>query len=116
MTVQHNSESGADSARNGLRDAFMDLRPALLRFMIARGASPEDAADLVQDLFLKLDSGVAAASCSNPAPISKPCIRRTIWCSINVAQRNGGHGATRYGPGLGDDPERDERPSPPNKR
>lgn len=41
---------------NLLRSLFMASRPALLRFLRARGASPEEAEDLIQDLYLKLDS------------------------------------------------------------
>lgn len=38
-----------------LRQAFMGVRPALIRFLVARGASLDDASDLIQDLYLKLD-------------------------------------------------------------
>lgn len=39
-----------------LKSLFMVSRPALLRFLRMRGASAEEAEDLVQDLYLKLDS------------------------------------------------------------
>ena len=38
-----------------LKSLFMASRPALLRFLRMRGASAEEAEDLVQDLYLKLD-------------------------------------------------------------
>lgn len=43
----------------------MIARPALTRFLVARGASTEDAADLIQELYLKLDR-VPIASVSEP--------------------------------------------------
>lgn len=39
-----------------LKSLFMASRPALLRFLRVRGASAEEAEDLVQDLYVKLDS------------------------------------------------------------
>lgn len=39
-----------------LKSLFMASRPALLRFLRVRGASAEEADDLIQDLYLKLDS------------------------------------------------------------
>ena len=38
-----------------LKSLFMASRPALLRFLRMRGASAEEAEDLVQDLYLKLE-------------------------------------------------------------
>lgn len=38
-----------------LKSLFMASRPALLRFLRMRGAGAEEAEDLVQDLYLKLD-------------------------------------------------------------
>ncbi|MBY0521084.1 MAG: RNA polymerase sigma factor [Sphingomonas sp.] len=38
-----------------LRRTFIALQPALIRFVVARGASYEDAHDVVQDLYLKLE-------------------------------------------------------------
>lgn len=38
-----------------LKALFMACRPALLRFLQARGASGEEAEDLLQDLFVKLE-------------------------------------------------------------
>ena len=40
----------------GLQDVFVAHRPALVRFLRARGAG-EEAEDLVQDLWLKLCAG-----------------------------------------------------------
>lgn len=41
-----------------LGEAFMDQRPALLRFLRARGAG-EDAEDMIQELWLKLEAASA---------------------------------------------------------
>ncbi len=48
-----------------LRQAFMVVRPALIRFLVARGSSQDDASDLIQDLYLKLDR-VPIASITEP--------------------------------------------------
>ena len=39
-----------------LKSLFMETRPALLRFMQQRGASADEAEDLIQELYLKLES------------------------------------------------------------
>lgn len=39
-----------------LKSLYMATRPALLRFMQMRGVSPDEAEDLVQELYLKLES------------------------------------------------------------
>jgi len=38
-----------------LKGMVQELRPALIRYLRARGQSPEDAEDLLQDLYIKLD-------------------------------------------------------------
>lgn len=38
-----------------LKTVFMTSRPALVRFMRARGAAADEAEDLIQEMFLKLD-------------------------------------------------------------
>lgn len=48
-----------------LQTLFMASRPALIRFMQLRGASADDAEDLVQDLYLKLD-GLAVGPIAEP--------------------------------------------------
>lgn len=42
-------------SEDGLKALFLDQRPALTRYLLARGMSPADADDLIQDLYLKLD-------------------------------------------------------------
>lgn len=39
---------------SGLGSIFFEMRPALFRFLISRGASPEEAEDILQDVQLKL--------------------------------------------------------------
>lgn len=41
---------------NGLLAVFLDARTALLRFLTARGATPDEAEDVLQDIYLKLRS------------------------------------------------------------
>jgi RNA polymerase sigma-70 factor (ECF subfamily) len=48
-----------------LQALFMASRPALLRFMQLRGASADEAEDLVQDLYLKL-GGLSAGPIAEP--------------------------------------------------
>jgi RNA polymerase sigma factor (sigma-70 family) len=43
-------------AKDGLKAILMVNRPSLLRFLAARRVSPDDAEDLLQDLFVKLES------------------------------------------------------------
>lgn len=49
----------------GLQAVFMAQRPALLRFLRARGAG-EDAEDLLQDLWVKLEGGPPAVPVAEP--------------------------------------------------
>jgi len=48
-----------------LQTLFLASRPALLRFMQLRGASPDEAEDLVQDLYLKIE-GLAVGPIAEP--------------------------------------------------
>ena len=48
-----------------LKSLFMASRPALIRFLQLRGASGDEAEDLVQDLYLKLESRTVS-------PIAEP--------------------------------------------
>lgn len=41
---------------SGLLGAFLDLRPALHRYLMTRGASSEEGEDILQDVSLKLSS------------------------------------------------------------
>ena len=43
-------------SEGGLKQAFFENRPALLRYLRARGLTPESAEDLLQDVFVKLQS------------------------------------------------------------
>lgn len=45
----------ASMTEQSLETLFMALRPALLRFLQLRGVSTDEAEDLLQDLYLKLD-------------------------------------------------------------
>jgi len=51
--------------QDGLAQVFMAIRPALRRFIVARGVSPDEADDVLQDLFVKLDTHPTA-------PIAEP--------------------------------------------
>ena len=50
---------------SGLSSLFFEMRPALLRFLSSRGASPDEAEDALQDVHLKL-LGVASGPIAQP--------------------------------------------------
>ena len=43
-------------SESGLKQVFLTVGPALTRYLLVRGLSREDAEDLLQDLYIKLDS------------------------------------------------------------
>lgn len=43
-------------ASSGLKGFLLENRPAILRFLTARRVPPDEAEDLIQDLFVKLES------------------------------------------------------------
>lgn len=53
------------SSGGGLGSIFLEMRPALLRFLIGRGAAPDEAEDILQDVQVKL-LGEA------PGPVAQP--------------------------------------------
>lgn len=55
VSVMRQAEPKTIPSLSDLRQAFMVVRPALIRFLVARGTTMDDASDLVQDLYLKLD-------------------------------------------------------------
>jgi RNA polymerase sigma factor (sigma-70 family) len=55
----------AGSDRSGLVAVFMEHRPSLLRLLAARQAAPDEAEDILQELFLKLKS-------DGSAPVAEP--------------------------------------------
>jgi RNA polymerase sigma factor (sigma-70 family) len=52
-------------ATGGLEAVFLENRPALLRYLSARKVPTDEAEDILQDLFLKLDD-------ITPGPIAEP--------------------------------------------
>lgn len=43
-------------SEGGLKRIFLDMRPALTRYLLVRGLAQEDAEDIIQDMYLKLDT------------------------------------------------------------
>jgi len=85
------------------------MRPALLRFMVARGASPEDAADLVQELYLKvgrLDDSAITEPRAYLYRMADNLVLDSRRSASRRTQRNSAWAHTGHGP----DPERDDRP------
>lgn len=50
---------------NGLKATFLENRTVLTRFLVARGVRSDEAEDLVQDLYLKLES-------THTGPVTEP--------------------------------------------
>jgi RNA polymerase sigma factor (sigma-70 family) len=59
---------------SGLSSIFPEMRPALLRFLTSRGASPEEAEDILQDVQIKLLGETAG-------PIAQP--RAYLYKMVN---------------------------------
>jgi RNA polymerase sigma-70 factor (ECF subfamily) len=58
-------DSDRDIAAQGLQAVLIEHRPALLRFLAARRAAPDEAEDILQDLFVKLGA-------AGTGPIGEP--------------------------------------------
>jgi RNA polymerase sigma-70 factor (ECF subfamily) len=65
MDFTHVCPVDAPMAESGLAQILIATRPALLRFLLARGASADEAEDILQDLYLK-------AATLNAGPIAGP--------------------------------------------
>jgi RNA polymerase sigma factor (sigma-70 family) len=57
----------AERAGGGLKALFFENRPVLLRFLAARRATPDEAEDVLQDLFVKLETQ-AVGPVAQPIP------------------------------------------------
>ena len=56
-----------DISSGGIRAVFLDSRAILLRFLAARRATPDEAEDVLQDLFLRLETH-AVGPVAEPLP------------------------------------------------
>lgn len=95
---------------NGLLSYFLETRPALLRYLATRGASPHEAEDILQDVSVRLAS-------EPTGPVAQP--RAYLYKMANnhflLHRRTDGRRVRReedwVGTQLGDPPEVDQQPS-----
>ena len=98
------------SAHGGLKAALLDCRPALLRFLAARRVSPDEAEDIIQDMFVKLETLAAG-------PVAEPraYLYRMAENLLHDRRRSAGWRTSReeawVAAQLGATPEADARPS-----
>jgi len=97
-------------SNGGLLAAFMELRPALLRYLTLRGAAADEAEDVLQEVHLKLWAEKLGA-------VEQP--RAYLYRMANnhflIQRRTANRRMRREGEWMdvqsGEDPELDERPS-----
>lgn len=97
-------------SNSGLLGAFIECRPAILRYLTLRGATPEEAEDILQEVHLKLWA-------EKLGPVDQP--RAYLYKMTNnhflLHRRTAGRRARREGDWVfaqsGEQPEVDERPS-----
>jgi RNA polymerase sigma factor (sigma-70 family) len=101
-----------DNAAGGLRAVLLDLRPELLRFLVARGAG-DDAEDLLQDLYLKLDRPLSGPIADPRAYLYRMADNLLLDRRRSAARRVSREDAwtDAYGGGSG---TRDDRPTAEN--
>jgi RNA polymerase sigma-70 factor (ECF subfamily) len=94
-----------------LKAALLDNRPMLIRFLAARRVDRDDAEDLLQDLFLKLESRSVG-----PVLQSRAYLYRVLNNQLTDHRRSAARRARREGDWVasqgGASPDLDDRPSP----
>lgn len=95
---------------SGLFGAFLDLRPALQRYLMLRGAAADEAEDILQDLSLKL-----LAEAVGPVDQPRAYLYRMANNHFLLHRRTAGRRVRREEDWVdvrsGDPPELDETPS-----
>jgi len=98
-------------AESGLAQLLVTMRPALMRFLAARGASEDEAQDIVQDLYLK-----AAALVSGPIAEPRAYLYRMADNLLHDRRRAAMRRARREQGWVeeqaGEDGDADPQPSP----
>lgn len=74
----------------GLIQIFLDTRPALYRFLVARGAAPSAAEDILQDMSLRL-----AAGGLGPVTEARPYLYKMASNHFQLQRRTDGRRAQR---------------------
>jgi RNA polymerase sigma-70 factor (ECF subfamily) len=95
---------------SGLKGAFLQQRPALLRYLAARRLAPDEAQDLLQDLYVKLAAGT-------PGPVGEPraylyrMAENLLLDRRRAASRRSGREQAWTAAQLGGSGDADDRPS-----
>lgn len=96
---------------SGLLEALIALRPALLRYLALRGASADEAEDVLQDVGLKLSAGGLA-----PVEQARAYLYRMVHNQFLLQRRTQARRASREETWTdihgGDPPDIDQTPSP----
>lgn len=111
QVVTRTRKKDDDSMTNGgLIQAFVDARAALLRFLVLRGATPDEAEDVLQDVSLAL-----AAERIGPVADPRAYLYRMTTNHFLGHRRTAGRRLQREGDWVAthtnENPERDEHPS-----
>jgi RNA polymerase sigma-70 factor (ECF subfamily) len=99
-----------DSASSGLKAVLLANRTALIRFLLARRVPPDEAEDLLQDLFVKLAS-------QNVGPVAEPraylyrMLDNLLLDTRRAAGRRAGREQAWTGAASGAAPDQDPSPS-----
>jgi RNA polymerase sigma-70 factor (ECF subfamily) len=97
-------------ATGGLAAIFLDVRPALHRYLCLRGATPDEAEDILQEAYLRLSDGAIG-------PVAEPraYLYRLVTNHFLGHRRTAGRRSRRERDWVdaqaGAEPEIDERPS-----
>ncbi|TCM16606.1 RNA polymerase sigma-70 factor (ECF subfamily) [Novosphingobium sp. PhB165] len=104
----HTFEHG--TVNSGLLQVLLEMRPALERYLMLRGAGAEEAEDVLQDVSLKL-----ASASIGPVSEMKAYLYRMANNEFLLGRRSRNRRTRReedwVGMNTGDPPELDERPS-----
>jgi len=95
---------------NGLKDMFLQQRPALLRYLAARRLAPDEAQDLLQDLFVKLAAG-ATGPVGEPRAYLYRMAENLLLDRRRAASRRSGREQAWTTAQLGAAGDADDRPS-----
>jgi RNA polymerase sigma-70 factor (ECF subfamily) len=98
------------TAGNGLKEMFLRQRPALLRYLAARRLAPDEAQDLLQDLYVKLAAG-AAGPVGEPRAYLYRMAENLLLDRRRAASRRSGREQAWTAAQLGTIGDADDRPS-----
>lgn len=97
-------------AERELLEAFISLRPALLRYLALRGARTDEAEDVLQDTSMVLATG-AIASIEHPKAYIYRMVHNRFLLHRRTESRRVGREEAWFDVNSGDPPEIDQQPS-----